>query len=190
MPIQTGATIEPLRRQFRADVQQLLGQFWSAETLQHAGAKGSNREEVLRRYSADRIPRRFQVATGTVVDAEGSSSGQQDIVIADALYTPVLLPAGPNAVFPIESVHCVIEVRSRCVRGFSNDITELAKRFGKLMALSSTEGTVRYTPPFEIPIHGGGGEQGPQIVVHHDGMFSGTTSNPWRLVGYRHNIVD
>lgn len=142
-----------LRAQVLADVRGMLARFSASYAIQHGVAKGENREEILREHLKSHLPRRFQVGTGLVVDSKGNSSGQHDIIIADALYSPLILPAAPNAIFPLESVHCVIEVRSRFVHTLEKEFGAIADRFRKLTRLKHSTGVVRYTPPTKFVAH-------------------------------------
>ena len=167
-----------LRAQTLAEVFALLARWVGSEALQHHGARGGNREELLRDHLESRLPRRFQVGTGLIVDSRGQSSGQHDVVIADAMYTPVILPQAPNGVYPIDSIHCAIEVRSRVVKKLSRDLSEMADRFVKLLRLDYGDGGIaRYTPPRECDLG-----EGRRIV--QTGMYAGKTDLPWRIGFY------
>jgi Domain of unknown function (DUF6602) len=167
-----------LRAQTLAEIFALLGRWVGSEALQHHGARGANREELLRDHLASRLPRRFQVGTGLIVDSAGQSSGQHDVVIADALYTPMILPLAPNGAYPIESIHCVVEVRSRVVKGLEEELTEIADRFTKLLQLDYGDGGIaRYTPAGQWELEGGS-------TIKHPGMFDGRTDDPWRIAFY------
>jgi hypothetical protein len=90
----------------------LLAQFLEAGFVQHAGDKGENREEILRRFLEERLPRRFGIAKGEILDPNGVHSRSADLIIYDALNCPVLF-TGKTAVLPIEGVYGIIEVKSR-----------------------------------------------------------------------------
>jgi hypothetical protein len=52
--------------------------------VDHPGEVGSGREEILRRFLRDYLPKRFDVSSGFVFDSEGNISRQLDIIVADA----------------------------------------------------------------------------------------------------------
>ncbi len=58
--------------------------------LHHPGELGTDREEVVRNFLRSYIPRRFEVSTGFIFDANGKLSEQLDIIIADSLVCPRL----------------------------------------------------------------------------------------------------
>ena len=80
---------------------------------EHAGLKGAGAEEILAKFLRARLPTSLGVTTGHVVDAQGHMSKQADVIIYDALRTPVLFASALNGwdVVPAEGVLAVIEVK-------------------------------------------------------------------------------
>lgn len=75
------------------------------------------------------MPQHFGVGSGVVEDYKGRQSKQTDIIIYDKrLMQPVLL-AGDRGIFPIDSVLCVIEVKSELKASHYKDIVEAARYF-------------------------------------------------------------
>lgn len=94
---------------------------------QHRGESGRARElavatELLERF----LPRKLAVASGEAVATDGSVSAQHDILIYDALETPVFDDANGSVVVPIEGVYAVVEVAS------SLDTAKLQQDAGKI----------------------------------------------------------
>ena len=83
----------------------------AAQTITHDGERGSVTEsawiEVLRSY----LPNRYAVNSGIVIDSEGHTSDQIDVVIYDLQYTPVLLTQEPHRYIPAEAVYAVLEAK-------------------------------------------------------------------------------
>ncbi len=83
----------------------------AAQTITHDGERGGVTEsawiEVLRSY----LPNRYAVNSGIVIDSEGHTSDQIDIVIYDLQYTPVLLTQEPHRYVPAEAVYAVLEAK-------------------------------------------------------------------------------
>jgi hypothetical protein len=79
----------------------------------HAGLKGTGAEEILARFLRTRLPSSLGVTTGHVVDANGQLSRQADVIIYDAVRTPVLFQSALEGwdVVPAEGVLAVIEVK-------------------------------------------------------------------------------
>lgn len=83
-----------------------------ARSLTHPTAAGDEGEFSWEQVLRDFLPSRYSVARGRfVIDAQGSVSDQQDIVIYDGLYAPAFLVLGEISYVPVESVYAVIEVK-------------------------------------------------------------------------------
>lgn len=83
----------------------------SSESITHDGVMGEVNEQhfihTLRKY----LPNRYAVDNGIVIDSNGATSDQIDIVIYDNVYTPTLLDQHGHRFIPAESVFCVLEVK-------------------------------------------------------------------------------
>ncbi|MGF6091603.1 DUF6602 domain-containing protein [Pseudomonas sp. 18173] len=83
----------------------------SSKSITHNGVMGEVNEahfiEVLRKY----LPNRYGVAQGIVVDCNGATSDQIDIIIFDPQYTPTLLDQQSHRFVPAEAVYAVLEAK-------------------------------------------------------------------------------
>lgn len=83
----------------------------ASNSIDHAGTQGSVNEqhwaEVLRAY----LPKRYEVATGFVIDSDGARSEQIDVVIFDKHFTPTLLDQQNHRYIPAEAVYAVFEAK-------------------------------------------------------------------------------
>lgn len=83
----------------------------SSKSITHNGVMGEVNEahfiEVLRKY----LPNRYAVAQGIVVDCNGATSDQIDIIIFDPQYTPTLLDQQCHRFVPAEAVYAVLEAK-------------------------------------------------------------------------------
>jgi len=82
------------------------------ESLPHAGLKGTAFEGEFNKFLRGYIPASFAISSGIVVDGSGNESKQLDVIIHDALKTPLLFNESGINVIPIECVYAVIEVKS------------------------------------------------------------------------------
>lgn len=89
----------------------MLAKFREAGFVKHAGDKGDNREHILRDFLAAHLPRKYGVTKGEIVTRTGQRSHSADIIIYDALNTPILY-SERTAIVPIECVYGLIEVKS------------------------------------------------------------------------------
>jgi hypothetical protein len=83
----------------------------SCYSITHDGVMGEVNEqhfiEVLRRY----LPRRYNVSRGIVIDSQGSTSDQIDIVIYDPQCTTTILDQQDHRYVLAEAVYAVLEVK-------------------------------------------------------------------------------
>ncbi|GAA4785638.1 hypothetical protein GCM10023200_19480 [Actinomycetospora chlora] len=112
-----------------------------AQVFQHMGTRGAAREEALRRFLEDRLPRTFSVASGQAVDRNGTLSRQLDLMVYDSNRNPPLV-AGSNALLPAEAVLAVIEVKS------SLNSAEVER---SLLNAASVQALRPYNKPFAPP---------------------------------------
>lgn len=91
----------------------LWSDFKKAIELQHSGDMGSARERALAAFLGQRLPSRYRVVSGHIMDAQGRQSGQTDLVIYDASETrPLLQQQGGSALLAAEAVLATVEVKS------------------------------------------------------------------------------
>lgn len=83
----------------------------SSVSITHNGTMGDVNEkhfiDMIRNY----LPDRYAVDTGIVIDSNGKTSDQIDVVIFDNQYTPTLLDQQNHRFIPAESVYAVFEVK-------------------------------------------------------------------------------
>ena len=121
----------------------------SAKSVTHDGAMGDVNEQhfiqVLRKY----LPKRYEVDRAIVIDANGTTSDQIDIVIFDHQYTPTLLDQHAHRFVPAEAVYCVLEVKPAINKQYLN-------------YAGSKAHSVRLLERTSISIHHAGGEYPPK----------------------------
>ena len=111
--------------------QQLALDFKKATALEHAGARGTRREESVRNFLADRLPGGYAVTTGFAFDARDKQSKQLDVLIYRVRDTPLLLTGDPVLV-PCESLLAAIEVKSEINPEEVGDALEIASSIRSL----------------------------------------------------------
>lgn len=78
----------------------------------HPGEFGRGREEIVREFLRQQLPKRFNVSSGFVFDVHGNVSEQTDVIVYDAQECPVFTVAGGVSFFPCEGVVCAGQVKS------------------------------------------------------------------------------
>jgi hypothetical protein len=105
----------------RVDVQELLNSY--SRRLLHefregnltskvAFDRGLPREAAVREFFESRLPGRYGVGEGLIIDTSGGQSEQCDVVVFDREMTPHLSTGTAMSVWPFESVYGVIQVKS------------------------------------------------------------------------------
>lgn len=83
----------------------------AAQTITHDGKRGEATEADWLRIIRSYLPNRYAADSGIVIDCQGKTSDQIDIVIFDPHYTPVLLTRESNRYIPAEAVYAVLEAK-------------------------------------------------------------------------------
>ncbi|GAM62052.1 hypothetical protein JCM19232_6357 [Vibrio ishigakensis] len=110
---------EFLKQSFSMQQQVLQSQLaMSSATITHNGTMGEVNEqyfiEIIRKY----LPDRYAVDTGIVIDSNGKTSDQIDVIIFDNQYTPTLLDQQGHRFIPAESVYAVLEVKPKIDKAY------------------------------------------------------------------------
>lgn len=96
--------------------------------VDHDGEKGAFREFFITQLVRPLLPFHYGVGSGVVVDRKGQQGRQSDLIIYDRRRLPPILCAGDRAVFPIDSVLRVIEVKSELKASHYTDMVDAARR--------------------------------------------------------------
>ncbi|MCG8693977.1 MAG: hypothetical protein MI806_22460 [Minwuiales bacterium] len=83
----------------------------AARTITHDGKRGEVTERDWLRVIRSYLPNRYAVESGIIIDSDGKTSDQIDIVIYDPHYTPTLLTRESNRYIPAEAVYVVLEAK-------------------------------------------------------------------------------
>jgi hypothetical protein len=102
-----------------------------------------HREELLSTFLETYLPRRFAVGRGQVMDADDNASAQQDVIVYDALWTPLMLRSAGSQIIPVESVYAAIQVRTTLS---ARDLATLLKQIASLKKLRPSCTVRRYLP--------------------------------------------
>ncbi len=101
-----------LKQLFKGLQSQMTSQLsTNRDFIEHPGSKGDALEnawiEWLRKY----LPNRYEIDKAIVIDCEGNTSHQIDIVIYDNWYTPFVFSQNGFHYIPAEGVYAVFEVK-------------------------------------------------------------------------------
>lgn len=129
----------------------LLAARFNRPLVAHRGESGRRREDELRAILQDFLPRRFAVSSGEAVSATGEVSHQLDIIIYDALETPVFDRGPSSVVIPIEGLLAAVEVASRLD---SSKLAQDAAKLGQLKRMTRSAWTHGDGGPPRFPAFG------------------------------------
>lgn len=79
--------------------------------VEHSGTKGAATEDDWKTFFQEYLPARYKVDDAIVVDSDGNTSDQIDVVIYDSFYTPFILNHQGVKYIPAEGVYAVFEVK-------------------------------------------------------------------------------
>lgn len=99
----------------------------------HKGELGAAREEIIRQFLREYLPKRFEISTGFVFDCHGRVSEQQDIIIANSFVSPRFEVAGGTRFYPVESVVAVGQIKSEMTS--KGEFTSALKNIESVKAL-------------------------------------------------------
>lgn len=98
----------------------------------HNLSAGENREELVTRFLAEHLPKRFEVTNGLVIDHKSQFSKQADVLIVDSLNNSPLYGKLRHPLWPVESVFALIEVKTKLDSTTLKDAIEKGRAFKKL----------------------------------------------------------
>ena len=144
-----------LRELFANLQRELQAKLRSGRTLPQSGVQGEVSEESWIVMLDDQLPRRYRVSRAMVVDCDGETSEQIDMVIHDQQYSPLLFRRGAQLFVPAESVYAVLEVKPKldaATLGYAADKAASVRRLRRTNARIPHAGGVVEDPkaPFEI----------------------------------------
>jgi hypothetical protein len=107
-----GRLIENFKRDFLDFSREQYKSETTQNRLSHAGEFGGTREEIIKSLLSTVVPSSRKIATrGFILNANNKTSKEQDLIIYSAADTPILTLENTKF-FPIETVVCVVQVKS------------------------------------------------------------------------------
>ena len=96
---------------------------------QHRLSAGENREDLVKQFLVDHLPKKLGIDTGFVVSPNGLLSNQADLVIVDKQNNAPLYPDYRNKMWPVESVYSLIEIKTNLVPEALDDAIAKGRKF-------------------------------------------------------------
>jgi hypothetical protein len=101
----------------------------------HAAERGSEAEETLKQFLKKKLPRRFDVGSGMVIGGDNQISPQTDVIIYDAMNSPVYRTGSRVQILPRDNVACVVEVKSKLNK---NELKDAAAKIAGVKTIKAT----------------------------------------------------
>ncbi|OHX38467.1 hypothetical protein BJL95_09220 [Methylomonas sp. LWB] len=98
----------------------------------HHLSAGENREDLVRAFLTEHLPKRFGVESGMVISHEGRFSNQADLVVVDALNNSPLYGTSRNQLWPVEAVYSLLEIKTTLSPTELKDSIAKGRRFKTL----------------------------------------------------------
>ena len=96
--------------------------------LTHAGEFGIYREAIVKEFIKFITPRNLEISSGFLINDQDDVSTQCDVVLFDSKLTPLYQDNEMQRFFPVESVYCIAEVKSKLsLSDFKSALNKLAK---------------------------------------------------------------
>lgn len=105
-------------------------------SIPHAGERGGEVENILKRFLKDHLPKRYDVTSGFILDRNDNVSAQTDVIVYDASSCPVLETYEDNLIVPSDNATAVIEVKSNLTK---EDIEDAAGKIANIKSLSKSK---------------------------------------------------
>jgi hypothetical protein len=119
--------VERFREFLRNQGRSLASNARQAGFFDHRPTSGTAREWVLRKPLEEVLPSRYGVSSGQVLAANGTLSGQWDVLIYSRPDTPLLFNSPAATVLPIEGILAAISVKSSVDKAAIDDAAAAAK---------------------------------------------------------------
>jgi hypothetical protein len=127
---------------FAQAAKKLRQDFAELSTVPHAGLKGEQAGELVRKFLRGHLPKRFDVAGGIIMDTRDNLSKQTDVIIYDALHCPLYRASDRAAIIPSDNAAAVVEVKSRL------DKERMREAFENINAVKTLDKTMLTSTPF------------------------------------------
>lgn len=116
----------------KGDIQNLIRESKSINTLNHQGLKGNIREYGLGKIFEKYLPKDFAIGCGQIHDFEGTQSNETDLLIYNKHILPPIMFGESTGLYPLESCYYSIEVKTTST---AKEIQSTIEKFNTLKKL-------------------------------------------------------
>jgi hypothetical protein len=119
---------------FKAISKRMSADFEASAQVLHNGSKGTVRENILREFLGQRLPKKFGLGSGEVVGRIKETSNQCDLIIYDAIDGLALISDISSQVYPVDCLYGIIEVKSKLSKA---ELTDCLDKIAKFKSMAS-----------------------------------------------------
>lgn len=117
--------------------QEMIFGLKTLDSLTHSGTKGDATEDSWLTFFRTYLPKRYKSDKAIVIDHEGNTSDQIDIVIYDRQYCPMVFKKDSAMYIPAESVYAIFEVKQVLNASYLTYASDKAKSVRNLKRTSA-----------------------------------------------------
>ena len=119
--------------------------------IPHEGEKGAASETHWITWLKKHLPKRYKVGRAFVIDCDGNTSKQLDLVVYDRQYTPFVFNKDDRIFIPSESVYAVIDIKQALNKETLIDTSEKIESVRSLRRTTAkifdARGEINHTKP-------------------------------------------
>lgn len=108
------------------------------ETNPHYAERGAEAQEILIKFLNNHLPKRYAASTGIIIDNQNNISPQVDVIIYDAVNSPVYRKDERIMILPSDNAAVAIEVKSSLSKKELEDAGQKIKKVKNLKKTSIT----------------------------------------------------
>ncbi|MBL7197937.1 MAG: hypothetical protein ISS47_07530 [Candidatus Omnitrophica bacterium] len=101
----------------------------------HYAERGAEAEKILEDFLNHHLPKRFAAGSGLVIDHQSNISSQADVIIYDALNSPIYRKGQRVLILPSDNVAATVEVKSSLCK---EELEDAAKKIASVKKLAKT----------------------------------------------------
>lgn len=116
----------------------------------HSGTIGKIREEAVRNYLIQTMPKKYGFKSGEVFDEKMNISGQIDVIIHDNLFSNYFSSTETDIMSPVESTYGIISIKSKMGIKELNHAIEGIKKYNDLERPKANDNEFYITPTLKI----------------------------------------
>ena len=105
------------------------------KTNPHYAERASESEDILIKFLNDHLPKRYAATSGFVIDSSNNISAQVDVIVYDAINSPVFRKDERVMILPSDNVAVAIEVKTNLNK---TELIDAAQKISRVKSLKKS----------------------------------------------------